>query len=195
MASPGSIMRHAAPPLHRRSLTEAGRYLLTHPVEILLRRWNWKASLLSCVFRGLIFFGVNIVAGFDSAIDAMLTEMAYRLAVTGAFASLTQWFRLVEPAWRGALTVTLVISGLNYGLDFLVHWFSGTAELTLSLLVSCSASAVSTCFQFFIMRQGVFIVEPGSATLRTDLMRFPRAVANLFQPQHPDRWPGRFGLS
>jgi len=161
-------------------LSQATRHLLAHPVEILLRRWNWKAPLLSGVFRGSIFFGVNIVAGFDSAVHAMLAEMAYRLVVTGAFASLTQWFRLVEPAWKGVLAVTIVISGLNYGLNFLVHWLSGTPELMLSLLVSMSISAVSAGVQFFIMRQGVFIVEPGSASLWTDFLRFPRAVVNLF---------------
>lgn len=166
-------------PLHRRSLTEASRYLLAHPVEILLRRWNWKSALLSGLFRGAILFSVNIVVGFHSAIDAMLTELAYRIVVTGAFASLAQWFRLVEPAWKGALAVTVQLSALNYALGFFVHWFSGTPKLAMSLLVSFSVSALSACFQFFIMRQGVFIVEPGSASLWTDLRRFPRAVANL----------------
>ncbi|MGE0449273.1 MAG: TonB-dependent receptor [Vicinamibacterales bacterium] len=174
-------MHAPSTPPDRRSLVAAGRYLLAHPVEIVLERWNWKSSLLSCVFRGLIFFTVNIVAGLDAAVAAMLTEMAYRAIVTGAFASLTQWFRLVEPAWLGALTVMILVPGLNQGLSFLVHWLSGTAELALSLLVSFAVSAVSAWFNFSIMRQGVFIVEPGSASLWRDLATFPSAVANLFR--------------
>jgi hypothetical protein len=180
-----------APILHRHSLADATRYLLAHPVEILLKRWNWKSSLLSCVFRGAIFFGVNIVAGFHSAVDAMLTEMAYRVVVTGVFASLAQWFRLVEPGWKGALVVTIVTVGLNNALGFAVHWFFGTAKLALSLLVSFSVTALSAWFQFFIMRQGVLIVEPGAASLWSDLIRFPRAVANLFQALF--QWPARKG--
>ncbi len=166
-------------PAHRRTIAAAARYLLRHPGEVLLRQWNWKSPLLSCLFRGSIFFVLNLVAGLEAALTAMLAEMGYRIAVSGFFASVTQWFRLVEPAWKGAVTVMVLIPAVNHTLELVVHWLSGTPELTLSILVSATVSALSASFQFFIMRQGVLIVEPGSATLWRDLTRFPRAVARL----------------
>ncbi len=166
-------------PAHRLTLAAAARYLVRHPAEVLLRQWNWKSPLLSCLFRGSIFFAVNLVAGLQSAFAAMLVEMGYRIAVSGFFASVTQWFRLVEPAWKGLLTVMVLIPAVNHALELVVHWLSGTPELALSILVSAGVSALSASFQFLIMRQGVLIVEPGSAPLWRDLRRFPRAVARL----------------
>jgi hypothetical protein len=73
----------------------------------------------------------------------------------------------------------VLIPGVNHTLEFIVHWFGGTPELSLSILVSASLSALSACFQFFIMRQGVLVVEPGSAPLWRDLTRLPRVAARL----------------
>jgi hypothetical protein len=35
-----------------------------HPVEILVRRWSWESAVFSSFFRGLIFFTVNLKAGW-----------------------------------------------------------------------------------------------------------------------------------
>jgi hypothetical protein len=37
--------------------------LMRHPVEHLIRRWNWKSALLSSLLRAAIFFCTNLVAG------------------------------------------------------------------------------------------------------------------------------------
>lgn len=166
-------------PAHRLTLAGATWFLLRHPTHVLLRRWNWKSPFLSCLFRGSIFFALNITAGLGAALAAMVTEMGYRVVVSGFFASVTQWFRLVQPAWKGALTVMVVIPAVNHTLEFIVHWISGTPQLTISILVSACVSALSASFQFFIMRQGVLIVEPGSASLSRDLTRLPRAIVRL----------------
>jgi hypothetical protein len=122
---------------------------------------------------------INLTVGLGPALAAMLTEMAYRSVASGFFASVTQWFRLVEPAWKGVLTLVVIIPGVNHTLELAVHWLSGTPQLTLSIAASATASALSASFQFFIMRQGVLIVEPGSGSLWRDLTRFPRAAARL----------------
>ena len=32
------------------------RYIVRHPIEVLVRRWNWKAAVLSALLRAPIFF-------------------------------------------------------------------------------------------------------------------------------------------
>ena len=46
--------------------------LRCHPYELLIRRWNWKAALFSSLYRGLLFLLLNLTAGTDAAIGAML---------------------------------------------------------------------------------------------------------------------------
>jgi hypothetical protein len=38
------------------SVYEVLRDLTSHPFELVVRRWNWKAALLSSLLRALIFF-------------------------------------------------------------------------------------------------------------------------------------------
>jgi hypothetical protein len=59
------------PPL---TVDAAFRRLLRNPRETLFRQWNWKAALFSSFFRAVVFFAVNLRAGWTSAWAAMLTE-------------------------------------------------------------------------------------------------------------------------
>src|SRR5258707_6384231 len=52
--------------------------ILRHPVHKLIRRWNWKAALLSSLLRATIFFFTNLIAGWHAALGAMLAEMTFR---------------------------------------------------------------------------------------------------------------------
>ena len=61
------------------SLGEALWRLVSHPYELLVRRWNWKSALLSALLRGGIYFFVNLKVGLAAASAAMLTEWSYRV--------------------------------------------------------------------------------------------------------------------
>jgi len=73
------------------------RDLVHHPVETIARRWNWKSALLSSIVRGLIFFCVNLVAGWHAAFAVLLTELTFRGAASGFYGALTEDFRFAEP--------------------------------------------------------------------------------------------------
>lgn len=143
---------------------------------ILARRWNWKSALMSSLVRGLIFFAVNIVAGFSAAADAMLTEMAFRAITAGFFGALTQSFRKVQPAWHGAIAVLVLLPFVNHSFEFLVHWARGTEKLYASIGVSVAFTALSSTFHYFVMRRGLLVVGDGGNSLIHDLALMPRAV-------------------
>lgn len=151
--------------------------LLRNPVELLARRWNWKASLLSSFMRAAIFFAVNLRAGWEAASSAMMMQFVFRAVTSGYYAALTQAFRKAEPGWAAALTVTLVLPGLTHSLEFLAHWLQGTPRLLDSLAASISFTMLSTLFNWYAMRRGVLVVgEQGAYSLAGDFRRMPRVI-------------------
>jgi hypothetical protein len=57
--------------------------LITRPVDLVVRRWNWKAALFSSLTRGIIFLAANLTAGWRAAVGAMLAEWIYRALTSG----------------------------------------------------------------------------------------------------------------
>ena len=56
--------------------------ILRHPIANLVRRWNWKAALVSALSRARLFFVVNLPAGRSAAIAALVTELVSRGATS-----------------------------------------------------------------------------------------------------------------
>ena len=82
------------------TLSEAFRYLLRHPLRVLLVHFNWKTAVFSTLLRCAIYFFTNLSAGPDAAAAALVTEVSYRAILVGLEGALTQTFRQVEPAWQ-----------------------------------------------------------------------------------------------
>lgn len=155
------------------SVLEAIGDLLRHPIRHLVRRWNWKAAILSSVSRAALFFVVNLPAGRTAALAALGTELAYRAATSGFHAALTQGIGRAEPAWAATLTAMAVLPAVGHGGELLVHWLRGTPRLAESLLASVALTALSTAFHVFAMRRGVLIVGDRRRTFAHDLRSLP----------------------
>jgi hypothetical protein len=149
-------------------------WLTFHPWQALGRRWNYKAALLSSVVRASLFLATNISAGRDAAQAAMVTEFVFRFTTSGFYGAMTQAFRRVEPARAGMLAAVVVLPVIAHSLEFVVHWWRGTAALGISIAASMILTAVSTTFNLFAMRNGALIVGEGHRSLLSDLAAMPR---------------------
>jgi hypothetical protein len=156
---------------------EAFGQLARHPVERLIRHWNWKAAVLSAVFRGAIFFTVNLTAGLPAALRALSLDVPLRLAVAGFAGAIVQTFRRAEPPWAASLTIVAVLAVLTHGLEFVVHTIGGTPRLGASVLASMVFSAVSGLVNLFLMRRGVLLVGVESRSLADDFRQIGRLLA------------------
>jgi len=132
--------------------------------------------VLSPLFRSQIFMAVNLGAGWKAALGAMAAEFAYRSLAAGFFGALTQAFRGADPAWLAGFTVAVLLPVVSHSIELLVHWSRGTPNLWASILASVGFTAVSTVFNWYAMRKGVFVVGEGSASLATDLRIVPRLL-------------------
>lgn len=155
------------------------RWLLRDPWHAVGRRWNYKSAVLSAVVRASIFFVTNRMAGFDAAVAAMTTEFCFRIVTSGFYGAVTQAFRRVEPASAGTVAAMVLLPLLAHALELLVHWWQGTPELGVSITASVMFTAISTSFNLFAMRQGVFVVGAGRQSLWSDILALPRLVVQF----------------
>jgi hypothetical protein len=155
------------------------RELASHPMDFLVRRWNWKAALTSALMRGGIFFSVNLSAGLDAALGVLLTEFVFRTVTSGFYGSILQAFRRAEPAWAAALTTLVLLPLCNHTLEWLIHWSRGTPKLARSIVASVTFTVLSTLFNLYIMRKGALVVGENSASLWDDMKRMPGLMASF----------------
>ena len=165
-------MRREARAVARALLTVLGT-VARHPVQSLLRHWNYKSALTSAATRGALFFAANVSAGWDAATAALVTECAFRACTAGFYGAFTQAFRHVEPARAAIIAASIALPLVAHSLELLVHWLRGTPNLGLSIAVSVAFTVVSTSFNVFAMRRGVFVVGAGARSLVDDFKRLP----------------------
>lgn len=161
-----------------RTLDELFTTLARSPWTI-VRRWNYKAAILSSVVRASIFFSVNLTAGLDAAWAAAGAELVLRFATSGFYGALTQTFRRVEPRWVATACAMVLLPSLAHSIEFLVHWTRGTPALAFSIGASVVFTMFSTAFNLFAMRHGALVVGEGHSSLLDDMIAMPRLLTSF----------------
>jgi hypothetical protein len=166
------------------------RSLFLHPVETLLRRWNWKSAFFSSMVRGFIFLFANLRSGWKAAAGAMLSEWVYRGATSGFYGAMTETLSEAEPEAQAALVAMIVLPVSSHSLEFLVHWLRGTPHLRTSIISSMCFTAVSTLFNFYAMRRGAIRGGAGAQSIGKDLRAMPRLIADFLAAGPVWMWRG-----
>jgi hypothetical protein len=166
----------APPPSGGPSVADVFAALARHPIDRLVRGWNWKSALLSSLLRGVILFFANLTAGWRPASAAFLVELVFRAAISGVYGALTEAFAAAQPAWAAFLAAMVVMPITSQLLQLAVHYANGTPELARSVWISTAVTLVSTAFNVFAMRRGTLLVGEGRSTIADDLRRLPRLI-------------------
>ncbi|MEP7336745.1 MAG: hypothetical protein ABI977_03195 [Acidobacteriota bacterium] len=132
--------------------------------------------MLSACLRGGIFFAANIGTGLSAALGAMGIESAFYVTVAGFYGAILQSFRRGRPVWLATLTTMVLIPAINHAMEFALHWAGGTKKLKASLIASICLSMLSTIFNLFAMRRGVFIVGAERQSLLADFRQLPQII-------------------
>ncbi len=155
------------------------RWACAHPVELFIRRWNWKSAMFSALMRGGIFFTVNLKAGWRAAVGAMLVEFAWRTATSGGWGAVTQMLRKVKPDWQAVLGAMLVVPAVSHSIEFTIHYTRGTPVLARSILTSICFTQISNLFNLYAMRKGALIVGAEARPLSEDMKRVPALIGGF----------------
>jgi hypothetical protein len=155
-------------------------YLLQHPLETLVLRWNWKAAVLSSLLRAPIFFFAYLFKkdGLKLAIGAALAQSVFRFIFGGMNGAIIQSFSKVEPAWHAVLTVPIVLATFSHLVEFGVQTVydnqTGVNGKGKAIAISVLVSAISAVFNLFAMRRGALLVKDESQqSIWRDLSRMP----------------------
>lgn len=168
------------------TITGVTRYLLQHPIESVIHRWNWKAGLLSGLLRSPIFLAAYLgnKEGLKLAFGAMLAQFVFRTLFGGVNGALIQAYSRVEPAWHAVLTVPIVLATFSHVIEFIVQtfydYFTGTNSSGKAIMVSILISALSAVFNIFAMRRGALLVrDKKQQSLWKDIKSFPLISAQF----------------
>jgi hypothetical protein len=121
---------------------------------------------------GADFLGANATAGWRKAFWAAGAELLFRFATAGFYGSLTQPFRVAEPACTGVLAVWVMLPLISHSMELALHALRGTPQLKASIIWSVIFTFWSKGFNWFAMRRGALVVGRGQASLASDLARF-----------------------
>ncbi len=162
-------------------VAEVARYVLTHPWQVFVRRWNWKAALLSALFRGLAFaLPMTSLVG-DDAVRILCIEMGFRIAVGGFWGSLLQAFRGARPAWLAGLSVAVALPAMAHCLEFAALRAGHATHILTGMVVSVAISIGSLIVNLGLMRRGLLLTGGDGQPLSSDLRCIPGALAAMFR--------------
>lgn len=162
-----------------RPLTLVLAEICRHPKRFLFDGWNWKAAVLTVLFRAPVFIISTHRHGLQTMATAGIVESVFRIVITGINASITQAIEWTEPQWMVAILVLAAIPGVTMGLEGIAHWLASTPNLRAGLVASLTLSVLSSGFNWFSMRRGALLVGRESSSFGTDLSRMPTLIGRF----------------
>lgn len=168
-------------------ISEVIKYIFRHPLEMIIRRWNWKAAALSGIMRGAIYFFTHISLGWRAAISAMSAEFLFRIFNSGATSSIGQALRSAQPQWAANIVVMVMFPAYAHIVEYLLHTLNGDKNVNKSIVFSIIFSALSAIFNLFALRRGVLLVkDEEEETFWSDLKKMPRIFVEFIS--YPFIW-------
>lgn len=181
-----------SPAPHR--VIDVFRYVVRHPVEMLVWRWNWKAAFLSGIMRGSIYLFTHLKEGWRAALGAMSVEFVFRVIVSGASGSMVQSFHRAHPAWLATLCVMILLPAFSHLIEFTLHTLNGDANKGKAIIISITFSLLSAIFNLFAMRRGTLLVkDKDEQSLWNDMKQMPWIVGEFLL--YPFTWLWRKFIS
>ncbi|MGB7069012.1 MAG: hypothetical protein WBD22_05915 [Pyrinomonadaceae bacterium] len=171
-----------SPAPHR--VLDVFRYVVRHPIEMLVWRWNWKAAFLSGVMRSMIYLFTHIKEGWRAALGAMTLEFVFRVVVSGASGSMVQAFHKATPIWLATLCIMILLPAFSHMIEFTLHTWNGDANKGSAIIISVAFSLLSAIFNLFAMRRNALLVKDNDAqSLWQDMVKMPVIVLEfIFYP-------------
>lgn len=177
-AMPAPCSQPEQTPARTGTVLSVTRSLLAHPFRYFVRDWNWKAGLLSGIFRAALF-AVTVVPREPAALRGIALQLAFRIAVGGMWGTVAQAFREAEPIWLAGLWVTAVLPASVHLVEYMVLRANHVAHLRAGMIASISLSVLSLLLNWGLMRRGLLLTGEGTESLATDFSRLPAALRDL----------------
>jgi hypothetical protein len=173
-----TAMTAPAPALEPESVAAAAFRVIRDPWRTFVLDWNWKAAVLSALFR-TIFFSIATFRG-PGAARGIVIEILFRLAIGGFWGSLLQAFRAAQPAWLAGSCAAVILPASAHTLEFLALAAGNATHIKAGMIVSVVVSVFSLLLNWCLMRDGLMITGAGALRLSDDFRRLPGSLYRIF---------------
>ena len=182
-AMPARCSRPERGPDRMMTVLSVTRALLANPFRSFICGWNWKAGLLSGIFRAALF-AIAVVRPSEAVRDpaglgGIALQLAFRIAVGGIWGTVAQAFQEAEPAWLAALWSAAVLPAAVHLVEYFVLRANHVAHLEAGMIASISLSVLSLLLNWRLMRKGLLLTGKGSDSLVNDFSRLPAAFRDF----------------
>jgi len=111
---------------------------------------------------------------------AVLAETFVCAIYAGFYAAVVQYIRHRRPLWLTAIIVALALPALGQFVEYRVHIWRSTPHTILAVTISSILSILSSLFNWYVMRQGTFLVGSERSSFAADLNHFPLLLLRFF---------------
>jgi hypothetical protein len=145
-----------------------------NPLLFPLTHWNWKAALLTAIFRA----AACMVALWHSPLPARehfgAVEAAYVLATAGIFSAWQQQAMELKPRFLAWLTVVLAVPLGSLAADSALHLWLDRGSMSALGLGALAATLLSAMFHWHLLQNGAMRVGDESGSFLHDMRRMPQ---------------------
>ncbi len=139
-----------------------------------LTHWNWKAALLTAIFRA----GACMVALCHASLHARehfgVVEAAYVLATAGIFSAWQQQALDIRPRHLAWFIVVLAIPLGSLAADSALHLWLDSGNMRSLGIAAIATTVVSAMFHWHVMQSGAMRVGTESRSFLHDMRQMPR---------------------
>jgi hypothetical protein len=148
--------------------------------------WNWKAVLLTAVFRGAACMAALRHIHPHAREHFGAVEMAYVLLTAGLFSAWQQQALGIKPRYFAWLVVVVVVPLTSLSADAVTHMMLDHVNAHALGISALIFTLLSAMFHWHIMENGVMLVGEQSSSLLSDFRRIPGLLLSFVTA--PVRW-------
>ncbi len=111
---------------------------------------------------------------------AVLAETFVCAIYAGFYAAVVQYIRDRRPVWLTGFMIAIVLPVLGQVSEYEVHTLRATPHRITAVTISSILSVMSSLFNWYVMRQGTFLVGRERSSFIADLRLFPLLLWRFF---------------
>ena len=131
------------------------------------------------MMRAPLFLVATLRQGLEAISIAVLVEAAYSAGISGCYGAFVQKLRSARPRWASGLLILLVLPALLLWFDYLLHLYTGMANLKGGMFAAATLSLLSSLFNWYLMSRDSLLVGKEGRSFASDLKRMPGMLADF----------------
>jgi hypothetical protein len=157
-----------------------------NPLLFPLTHWNWKAALLTAIFRSVACMAALCHASLHTREHFGAVEATYVLATAGLFSAWQQQALDIKPRHVAWIIVVLAIPLGSLAADSALHLWLDRGSMHALGIAALAATLISAMFHWHVLQNGAMRVGDESRSFLHDMRQMPRLAVSFVAD--PARW-------